>query len=125
MYGGKCGLCGDSYGDATPRAHENGGVYGNGIIVRNYTAGETVEISVKLTTNHKGYFLFHLCNIDSRAESEECFAAEPLLLREGGFEYHLPSYQNGIFNTSVVIPSDVICRHCVLRWTYMAGKLLE
>ena len=27
--GGKCGLCGDSYGDSIPRAHELGGKYVN------------------------------------------------------------------------------------------------
>ncbi|RXG66862.1 hypothetical protein Avbf_17296 [Armadillidium vulgare] len=38
--GGKCGVCGDNYADPTPRAHEDGGMYGNGIITREYKVGD-------------------------------------------------------------------------------------
>jgi len=37
--GGKCGICGDGYGDS-PRQHEApGGEFANGIIVRKYKPG--------------------------------------------------------------------------------------
>ena len=39
-YGGRCGICGDPFGDPKPRAHEIGGPYYKGILVRNYTAGQ-------------------------------------------------------------------------------------
>ena len=36
MYGGRCGICGDPWGDY-PRAHEApGGIYATGIIVKTY-----------------------------------------------------------------------------------------
>ena len=28
----QCGVCGDGYMDSVPRANENGGLYGNGVI---------------------------------------------------------------------------------------------
>lgn len=37
---GKCGICGDDYRDSKPRSQEDGGTYGRGIIVRNYTRGQ-------------------------------------------------------------------------------------
>ena len=39
---GKCGICGDPW-DENPRAHETGGLYANGIIVRNYRPGEVIK----------------------------------------------------------------------------------
>lgn len=122
VHKGKCGICGDNYGDPTPRAHENGGKYGQGVIVEKYIAGQTAEISVKLTTNHKGKFIFQLCNLDEQPESEKCFDNEPLELTSGGYEYHLKSQANGIYNISVKIPADVTCSHCVIRWTYITAN---
>ena len=37
---GQCGICGDRVGDRKPRAHEIGGKYYKGIIVRNYRQGQ-------------------------------------------------------------------------------------
>ena len=36
---GKCGVCGDAYGDVEPRQHEDGGKYGKGIITAQYQPG--------------------------------------------------------------------------------------
>lgn len=58
---GKCGICGDPYEDHQPRANEAGGTYGLGIIARDYTVGQVIDIYVQLTTNHKGWFEFRLC----------------------------------------------------------------
>ncbi|GFS93653.1 chitin-binding type-4 domain-containing protein, partial [Nephila pilipes] len=40
--GGKCGVCGDAWHLPKPRPNEDGGVYGRGIIVRNYNPGLVV-----------------------------------------------------------------------------------
>ena len=41
MNGGKCGICGDAWGDM-PRAHEApGGIYATGIIGKSYTQVNT------------------------------------------------------------------------------------
>lgn len=78
---GKCGVCGDAWDSKLvkvnlqfhrlliivrfcrrkPRAHEYGGVFGQGVIVRKYGVGATVNIRVELTANHNGYFEFRIC----------------------------------------------------------------
>lgn len=56
QYGGKCGVCGDKYGDPHPQNNENTGKYGQGIIAGVYESGSVINISIILTANHKGYF---------------------------------------------------------------------
>ncbi|XP_055907060.1 uncharacterized protein LOC129942229 [Eupeodes corollae] len=122
-YAGKCGLCGDSYGDQVPRAHELGGTYGQGTIVKKYNAGQEINVSVKVTQNHKGKFIFELCDLDSRkSESEECFKANQLKLKSGESEYYLNSDDSKVYNATLVLPSNVKCKHCVLRWTYLTAN---
>ena len=52
MNGGKCGVCGDRFDG--PRDNEIGGKYANGIIVRKYKPGATIDVTVHITANHKG-----------------------------------------------------------------------
>lgn len=56
--GGKCGPCGDDWRDPVPRGNENGGKYGNGIIVANYTAGSEITVTILITANHLGSLYF-------------------------------------------------------------------
>ena len=58
-----------------PRAHEHGGRYGQGVIVRTYKTNAAVEIGVELTANHQGYFEFRLCahNFGTTPETDDCF----------------------------------------------------
>jgi len=116
---GKCGLCGNNYGDATPRPHELGGKYGEGVIVGRYKRNGQIKFSVLLTANHRGSFLFDICNLDINNESEQCFAENLLELESGGNKYALPHYQaNSWFNNTLKVPSNLKCNHCVFRWTY-------
>ena len=48
----RCGICGDPWGES-PREHEAGGKYANGIITRKYSPGQDVKVTVDLTANHK------------------------------------------------------------------------
>ena len=83
--GGRCGVCGDPYDEAQPRAGEGGGKYdcslililshslhftfyqrgtfrfGKGVIVKRYSSGERIRVTAEITANHKGYFEFRLC----------------------------------------------------------------
>ena len=73
--GGKCGICGDAWGD-NPRQHEApGGKYANGIITRTYTSGQDISVKVQITANHKGYFEFKLCPNNNLSEDKDqsCF----------------------------------------------------
>ncbi|CAL7951135.1 unnamed protein product [Xylocopa violacea] len=121
---GKCGECGDDYAMLRPRPHENGGIYGTGVIVRNYTiGGEIINVRVKLTANHKGTFAFHLCPLEHPhdLETEECFNRHPLELADGGYDVEVPSTQMD-FTIGVRLPTNVVCDHCVFRWSYRAGN---
>ena len=44
----KCGLCGDPVGHPEPRAHEDGGKWGKGIIAGKYVAGESAVFSIQI-----------------------------------------------------------------------------
>ncbi len=46
--GGKCGVCGDPY-DAPIKAHELGGTYATGKIVRSYKMGQTIPITITVS----------------------------------------------------------------------------
>ncbi|XP_071109881.1 uncharacterized protein [Haliotis cracherodii] len=48
---GKCGVCGDPWDGV--RENEAGGKYAKGIIVRKYNQGETIQIDIDLTANHR------------------------------------------------------------------------
>ena len=72
---GKCGICGDPWFDS-PRAHEApGGQFATGTITKSYTTGQTIPVSIEITTNHKGYFTFKLCpnNNPSKDPTQDCF----------------------------------------------------
>lgn len=53
---GRCGECGDAFDMPSPRPHEYGGKYGQGVIVRKYNPGSEFTIKVELTASHMGYF---------------------------------------------------------------------
>lgn len=56
--GGKCGICGDNYRDARPRANENGGTFGLGYIVKTYPHSSVINVRVDVAQSHKGYFQY-------------------------------------------------------------------
>ena len=60
--GGKCAICGDTYG-ADDRPHEApGGEYATGIIGRSYPVpGATIDVAIDVVANHRGFFVFKLC----------------------------------------------------------------
>lgn len=122
--GGKCGLCGDDYRLSTPRPNENGGSYGLGVIVGLYKVGAQIPVSVYLTANHKGYFLFDMCNLEQKnaIESDECFGKNKLKLSNGADRYSVPNTSTGWFNTTLQLPNELSCSQCVLRWTWIVGE---
>ncbi|KAJ9589726.1 hypothetical protein L9F63_017065 [Diploptera punctata] len=120
----KCGLCGDAYSDPIPRANENTGYYGNGIIVAEYKAGSTITATIDLTQNHWGHFYFHLCPLASKTEleTEECFEAHPVSIADGDPYYTLTSHDSGNYTIDLTLPAGLTCQQCVLRWTYVAAN---
>lgn len=119
-YGGKCGICGDTYGNPRPRKHELGGPFGQGVIVKNYVPDTVVTVTVKITVNHIGYFWFDMCNMDGRTvEDEDCFTK--VLTADGNEKWYVPSRESKDYEVPLRLPKEP-CKHCILRWTYVAGN---
>ncbi|GLV37061.1 uncharacterized protein CBL_02108 [Carabus blaptoides fortunei] len=125
---GKCGVCGDAWDTPTPRAHELGGTYGQGVIVRRYRPRTWISIRVELTANHNGHFEFRLCP-NYRNTTQDCLDKYVLRLarmksEEGmdplGYRY-FPRDGNKIYEIKYRLP-DLSCSHCVLQWIYIAGN---
>lgn len=115
-------MCGDSFLEPTPRNHELGGKFGDGEIVKSYENIGELDVGVKITTNHFGYFSFDICNLDEfEDESEECFSENKLDFLDGGQRYDIDS-RTGMINVSLSIPEDLECDHCVLRWKYTTAN---
>lgn len=123
--GGKCGICGDNYGDQVPRLNEFGGKFGEGVIVQTYPSGQVVSVQIRITVNHRGYFYFDMCNLDEifsqggRYEQEECF--KRIKTVSGEDTWPLTSTEAKVYQVDLSFP-NIECKHCVFRWTYVAGN---
>lgn len=123
---GKCGVCGDAWDSKKPRAHEYGGVFGQGVVVRKYGVGATINIRVELTANHNGYFEFRICP-DYKTTTQECLDQNILKLAkpQSGMEHlqyrYFPTEGNKIYEMKYKLPKQT-CKHCVLQWKYIAGN---
>ncbi|KAL8579495.1 hypothetical protein ACOMHN_025448 [Nucella lapillus] len=126
--GGKCGVCGDPYDDSQPRANEAGGMFATGVIVKTYRQGQAIDVSVKITANHMGYFVFKLCpnNNVKKVTTQECLDQHVLtVLGPDGEDMGTQFYIDNKVDTKSVrlqLPSDVACSQCVLQWTYNTGN---
>ncbi|XP_033762229.1 uncharacterized protein LOC117343818 [Pecten maximus] len=118
-----CGLCGDPYQGV--RAHEAGGEYATGTIAACYNTSVTsVEVAAKLTSNHKGYFEFRLCenNNVNQAITQECLDEHLLIFTETGkTRGDITTDEDTEFSFLVDLPEGVTCEQCVLQWKYTAA----
>lgn len=106
-----CGMCGDDILSKQPRLNEIGGKYYTGHIVEKYH--DSINIKIKLTANHKGYFEFYLCNLDKNyIETPECFK------KLNNKKYYVNSAIN---RYEYNIPTNVKCSHCILQWVWTTG----
>ncbi|CAN7938257.1 unnamed protein product [Ixodes hexagonus] len=131
-HGGRCGECGDNFGDPRPRRHETGNIFARNVTVRYYTPGDVVDMVVDVETNHLGYFEFALCPRKSwnEPETESCF--EPNLLEvvsatgaasgDPSTRYRLPTAANGLYLLRVKLPENLTCDYCVLRWHWKSAN---
>ncbi|RQM19611.1 hypothetical protein B5M09_011557, partial [Aphanomyces astaci] len=116
---GQFGICGDPFTQASPREHENGGIYGlfpqygANVTGACFAPGAAIELKVELTANHKGYFSFGLCKLNAPddVETEECF--QPLAQPSGAAKYDVTP--GNFFDFTYVLPAGVTCEgesHC-------------
>ncbi|XP_031363886.1 uncharacterized protein LOC102674862 isoform X1 [Apis dorsata] len=120
---GKCGICGDAWDAPTPRLHETGGKYGNGVIVRKYRTGSVIPVRVELTANHHGYFEFRTCAMTYKDKEvdQNCLDQHLLQSKNGSIRYY-PGPGNKIFEAFYKLPDDLTCAQCVFQWRYVAGN---
>jgi len=125
--GGRCGICGDPW-DASVRDHEApGGVYANGVIVREYTSGQIIPIVSHITANHVGFVEVRLCpnnNVDLDPE-EDCFLNDDAALtfvETGDTKFWITDEMGtGEMTGHVTLPMWE-CDQCILQWTYRNGR---
>lgn len=120
--GGKCGICGDAWDE--PRSYEKGGDKYLGKIVRNYTKGSGIDVTVRVTANHLGFFEFRLCNIDGweTDATQECLNQTLLFIENTGMQQYVINNETKISNYRIGLPKDLTCNHCVLQWKYTTGN---
>ncbi|KAH8417095.1 hypothetical protein KR222_002951 [Zaprionus bogoriensis] len=127
--GGKCGECGDAWDMPEPRPHENGGQWGQGVIVRSYLPGTEITIRVELTASHMGYFEFRICPKPSAKQA--CLDENLLRIISGSPSQPSPTDldtrfypRNGsrIYDMKAQLPAGILCNQCVLQWRYIAGN---
>ena len=58
MVDGKCGVCGDPYNAGEKPNEDVGGKFVTGITTGSYASGTSMEVEVKITAYHKGWFEF-------------------------------------------------------------------
>jgi len=125
---GRCGECGDIWSDPRPRANDEGGKYGKGIIVANYIQEQAIDIKIQVTANHGGFFEFRLCadkTSPSDLTTDECFDKHLLQFEDGTTRYILGATVGGpsaLFNFTVRLPAGVSCQYCVLQWWWKTAS---
>jgi len=120
---GKCGICGDAWDLKPPRPHEDGGMYGTGVVTRTYKAGQTIEVVTNIVANHMGYMTYKVCPFQEGVEvTQECLDKYPLELADGsGTSYDL-GRQKGPVKVQVKLPPGLTCERCVFQWHWKCAN---
>ncbi|XP_052807202.1 uncharacterized protein LOC128236392 [Mya arenaria] len=121
---GRCGACGDPY--FGPFNNEAGGRYAQGVLVRNYTEGQTIRVTLDITANHGGYSEFRICanNDVSKRVTQECLN-EHLLKTPSGESRYLHENGNagkGIKHVDLILPYGLTCTQCVFQWKWKTNS---
>jgi len=118
---GDCGVCGDRADG--PFENQTPGRYATGTIVANYQKGQTIDVQVQVTANHKGWFEFKLCENNDVANDKDqaCFDKHLLEFEDGSKRVNVSSGL-GMKSYRVKLPADVTCDQCILQWHYNTGN---
>ena len=122
QHGGKCGACGDEYGISNPRFVYPGNFANNPPIVKTYTEGSLIEVTVKITANHKGYFIFRVAPLVNPPITQQDLDGTMLELENGDQEWTLVDTGTGDYTITLRLPTGLSCEHCVLQWWWTTGN---
>jgi len=118
-----CGRCGGAPGSQEAKDLIQGGKYGKNIVVANYTAGQTIDITSDKGAWHWGYIYFELC--PQATESDGCFqmlnivsGSTPVADKTKLCVAQANDDQPDKNTAKVQLPAGVKCDRCTLRWTY-------
>lgn len=111
-----------------------------------YTAGQVIDMEVKMTAYHGGRFDFKLQDVgnlddpvgslweSSTLLTVESFSPpcdnpsycgiEPCIATKSCAQIPMAPYtgHNGIYSIQVKLPDDIQCTHCVLQWIYVTAN---
>ncbi|CAF3546185.1 unnamed protein product [Adineta steineri] len=129
---GKCSICGEA-ADLKPTLLGMGDEMYLGKIVRTYTQGSTIQVTVVLTANHKGSFEFRVCSVDDDPTKDATHNCLDLNLLNVTNDIRVPhkkieptQYQVSDTATTVhinvTLPQNLVCKHCVFQWKYITGN---
>jgi len=125
---GKCGICGDPF--QGPHDHEAGGIYAakDRPVTKCYSeADHVIDIAVKITAYHKGYFEFRLCENNNMTTDPtlDCFDNGHLLEIAGNpgvTRYDINDVEQLYYRFQLDMPTNVRCSQCIMRWIYNTGN---
>ncbi len=120
--GGKCGICGENWSGY--KAFEKGGHNYRNLRVANYREGQTIRVTVEITANHYGYFVFGLCNVDGQntEATQACLDRTTLQDLRGHKQIYIERGKTGMMNFDLRLPRGFTCNHCVFQWKYNSGN---
>lgn len=119
---GKCGVCGDPYHIKNAK-YVYPGKYADDppFITKTYREGETIEVKIKITSNHQGSFRFSLGRLVKRPITQDQLT-HVLLQPDGSNRWQLHTSSNGKFHIKLVLPKGLTCDYCVLQWWWRVGN---
>lgn len=118
---GKCGVCGDAYHLKNPRYVHPGSYAKDGFITKTYKEGQQIEVTVKITSNHQGFFRFSVGKLEKPPITQEQLK-HVLLQPDGSNTWPLHSSRSGEFKIKLVLPKGLTCDHCVMQWWWTVGN---
>ncbi len=126
MNQGRCGECGDIWSAPRPRANDEGGLYGRGVMAKNYTQGALIPVKINITASHMGFFEFRLC-ADKKSVGEyvtqDCLDKHLLRFADGSTRFdRVVDGVAKVYTLLLQLPPAVTCNYCVLQWYWKTGN---
>ena len=76
---------------------------------------------------HQGWFEFRICDVATTGgveATQECLDQNILANSTGHTRFEVPAERLGYYDYSLVLPSGLVCSHCMIQWKWHCGKKL-